>query len=99
MRNHAVSRSHSRTRYIRWPITSMSSTYENFGLMGAIELAPRPGAIGARGMEAHKTCFWDHDLVIRNGMDILQFSPFLNSRPEDIDRTFETVRRVLDHIE
>ncbi|NNF65918.1 MAG: aminotransferase class III-fold pyridoxal phosphate-dependent enzyme, partial [Gammaproteobacteria bacterium] len=70
----------------------------NFGLMGAIELSSRPGAPGARGMEAHKTCFWDHDLVIRNGMDILQFSPFLNSKTDDITKTFETVRQVLDNI-
>ncbi|MDH3768186.1 MAG: aspartate aminotransferase family protein, partial [Gammaproteobacteria bacterium] len=62
----------------------------NFGLMGAIEMSPRPGAPGARGMEAHKTCFWEHDLVIRNGMDTLQFSPFLNSKPDDISKTFET---------
>ena len=70
----------------------------NFGLMGAIEMSPRPGAPGARGMEAHKTCFWEHDLVIRNGMDTLQFSPFLNSKPDDISKTFKTVRRVLDDI-
>jgi len=71
----------------------------NFGLMGAIEMAPRDGAPGQRGMETHKTCFWDEDLVVRHGMDTLQFSPFLNSRPEDIDMTFEKVRRVLDRID
>ncbi|MBT8136176.1 MAG: aspartate aminotransferase family protein [Gammaproteobacteria bacterium] len=78
-----------------WLVTDV----RNFGLMGAVELASREGAPGARGMEAHKTCFWDENLVIRNGMDILQFSPFLNSKPEDISNTFETVRRVLDRIE
>jgi hypothetical protein len=31
-------------------------------------------------------------------MDILQFSPFLNSRPEDLASTFESVRRVLDSL-
>ena len=71
----------------------------NFGLMGAIELAPRENEPGARGLDVHKACFWDEDLVIRNGGDILQFSPFLNSVPEDIDRTFESVRRVLDVVE
>ena len=48
----------------------------NFGLMGAIEMAPRAGAAGARGGEVHKKCFWDENLVVRNGMDTLQFSPF-----------------------
>ena len=71
----------------------------NFGLMGAVELEPRPDAPGMRGMETHKKCFWEEDLVIRNGMDILQFSPFLNSRPEDITMTFEKIRKVLDRID
>ncbi len=71
----------------------------NFGLMGAIEMAPRDGAPGARGGEAHKKCFWDENLVIRNGMDILQFSPFLNSDPDEMEASFEGIRRVLDTIE
>jgi hypothetical protein len=32
-------------------------------------------------------------------MDMLQFSPFLNARPEDISMTFEKVRKVLDNID
>jgi beta-alanine--pyruvate transaminase len=70
----------------------------NFGLMGAIELRPRPDAPGARGLHIHKACFWDEDLVIRNGGDTLQFSPFLDARPEDLAMTFEKVRRVIDRI-
>ena len=68
----------------------------NIGLMGAIELAPRPGAPGERGLEVHKRCFWDEDLVLRNGADTLQFSPFFDSDPDDLSRAFESVRRVLD---
>lgn len=71
----------------------------NFGLMGAIELAPRAGAPGARGLEIHKRCFWEEKLVVRNGMDILQFSPFLNSNVDEMQRSFEGVRRVLDAVE
>ena len=71
----------------------------NYGLMGAIEMAPREGAPGARGGEAHKKCFWDENLVIRNGMDILQFSPFLNSDPDEMQHSFESIRRVLDTID
>ncbi|MEM9880023.1 MAG: aspartate aminotransferase family protein, partial [Pseudomonadota bacterium] len=51
----------------------------NFGLMGGIDLAAREGGVGQRGMEVHKTCFWEHNLVLRNAMDTLQFSPFLNA--------------------
>jgi len=75
------------------------SDIRNFGLMGGIDLVPRPGDIGARGLEVHKTCYWEEDMIVRNGGDILQFSPFLNSRPEDITMTFEKVRKVLDRIE
>jgi hypothetical protein len=32
-------------------------------------------------------------------MDNMSFSPFLNSRPEDISMTFETIRRVMDSID
>ena len=71
----------------------------NIGLMGAIEMAPREGAPGARGFEAHKKCFWDEHLVIRNGMDTLQFSPFLNSNPDEMQQSFESIRHVLDSIE
>ncbi|MDT8319818.1 MAG: aspartate aminotransferase family protein [Xanthomonadales bacterium] len=71
----------------------------NFGLMGGVDLAPRPGAPGARGLEVHKMCFWEENLVVRNGMDTLQFSPFLNSRPEDLTMTVEKVRKVLDRLE
>lgn len=71
----------------------------NFGLMGAVEMAPRPGAPGARGAEAHKKCFWDENLVIRNGMDTIQFSPFLNSDPDEMEASFAAIRRVLDSIE
>lgn len=71
------------------------SDVRNFGLMGAIELKPRPGAPGARGLDVHKACFWDEDLVVRNGGDTLQFAPFLNARPEDLGMTFEKIRKVL----
>ncbi len=71
----------------------------NFGLMGAIEMAPRAGAPGARGGETHKKCFWEENLVVRNGMDILQFSPFLNSNPDEMEQSFAGLRRVLDSLE
>ena len=71
----------------------------NFGLMGGIDLAPREGAPGMRGLEVHKKCFWEEDIVVRHSADLLQFSPFLNSRPDDITMTFETVRKVLDSID
>jgi beta-alanine--pyruvate transaminase len=71
----------------------------NCGLMGAIELAPRKGAPGARGLEIHKKCFWDENIVMRNGMDILQFSPFLNANLDELSQAFDAIRRVIDTVE
>jgi len=70
----------------------------NFGLMGAIEMAPRDGAPGARGAEAHKKCFWDEHVVVRAGMDTLQFSPFLNFDADELAQSFAAIRRVMDSI-
>jgi len=71
----------------------------NFGMMGAIELHPKDGALGARGMEAHKRCFWEEDLVIRAGGDTLQFSPFLNSNPDELAKALKSVERVINAID
>jgi beta-alanine--pyruvate transaminase len=71
----------------------------NIGMMGAIELAPRAGSPGARGLEIHKKCFWDEKLIVRNGMDTLQFSPFLNSNVDEMQQSFEAVRRVIDSVD
>jgi beta-alanine--pyruvate transaminase len=76
----------------------MVKDVRNFGLMGAVELDSRAGAPGARGLEVHKKCFWDQDLVVRNGADTLQFSPFLNSDPDDMSMTAERIRTVLDSV-
>jgi beta-alanine--pyruvate transaminase len=67
--------------------------------MGSIEMAAREGAPGARGAEVHKKCFWDENLVVRAGMDTVQFSPFLNSNPDEMEQSFAGIRRVLDSLE
>lgn len=71
----------------------------NIGLMAAIELAPDAGGPGKRGLDVHKACFWEHDLILRNGGDILQFSPFLNSDADELAMHLGRVRKVLDKID
>ena len=70
----------------------------NFGLMGGVELAPRPGAPGARGLAVFLKCF-EAGVVIRNSGDIIQFSPFLDSTPDELARIVETVRQALHTID
>lgn len=66
----------------------------NVGLMGGVELAPRVGAIGARGFDVFLAAF-EAGVVIRNAGDTLQFSPMLNSSTEELERIVDTVRRAL----
>jgi beta-alanine--pyruvate transaminase len=57
----------------------------NFGLVGAVELAPREGAPGARGFEVFTRCFHDHDLLVRVTGDVIALSPPLILGPSHID--------------
>jgi len=63
----------------------------NFGLIGAIELAPREGKIGARAYDIFTTCFHDKDLLIRTTGDVIALSPPLILEKSHIDRIFSTL--------
>ncbi len=71
----------------------------NIGLMGAVELAPRPGAPGARGYEAMIKAFFEQDLMIRITGDTIALSPPLIAGREDVDRMVEGIARVLDQLD
>ena len=66
----------------------------NIGLIAAIELAPRPGAPGARALDAHVQAF-AKGAYIRVAGDIIALAPPLIIRKEEIDQLFEIVRGVL----
>jgi beta-alanine--pyruvate transaminase len=66
----------------------------NIGLIAAIELAPRPGAPGARALDAHLNAF-ERGAYIRVAGDIIALAPPLIIEKSDIDRLFEIVREVL----
>lgn len=70
----------------------------NLGLVGGIELEPRPGAPGRRGLEAHVKCF-EAGVLVRFTGDILALSPPLIIEREQIERIVETIRDVLARIE
>ena len=71
----------------------------NIGLMGAVELAPRPGAPGARAYEAHVKAFFEEDLLVRYTGDIVALSPPLIVSREQIDRIAAGLRSVLERID
>jgi beta-alanine--pyruvate transaminase len=66
----------------------------NLGLIAAIELSPRPGAPGARGLEAHIKAF-EKGVYMRVTGDVIAFAPPLIIKKEEIDQLFGTAREVL----
>jgi beta-alanine--pyruvate transaminase len=70
----------------------------NLGLVGGIELEPRAGAAGRRGLEAHVKCF-EAGVLVRFTGDILALSPPLIIEEAQIGRIVETIRTALQSIE
>jgi beta-alanine--pyruvate transaminase len=66
----------------------------NLGLIGAIELAPRPGAPGARGFEVFEKC-WEKGAYVRPIGDHVAFCPPLIVEQKHFDQIFGTVDEVL----
>jgi len=66
----------------------------NLGLIGAVELAPRPGAVGERGYETFEKC-WDRGVFVRPVGDSVAFCPPLIAQKKHLDQMFGTVTEVL----
>jgi beta-alanine--pyruvate transaminase len=66
----------------------------NIGLIAAIELAPRAGAPGTRGLDVHVKAF-ERGAYIRVAADTIALAPPLIIGKGDIDRLFDIVRAVL----
>jgi beta-alanine--pyruvate transaminase len=70
----------------------------NLGLIGAVELASRPGAAGARAYEVFEKC-WDKGVFVRPVGDALAFCPPLIVQEKHLDQLFGTVAEVLGTID
>jgi beta-alanine--pyruvate transaminase len=66
----------------------------NLGLIGAIELASRPGAPAERGYEVFEKC-WDRGVFVRPVGDSVAFCPPLIAEKKHLDQMFGTVAEVL----
>jgi len=66
----------------------------NLGLVAGIELAPRPGAPGARAQALFRTLF-DQGLLVRATGDIIALSPPLIIEPDQIDTIATMLRAAL----
>jgi beta-alanine--pyruvate transaminase len=66
----------------------------NHGLVGAVELAPRAGAPGARAFEAFLKCY-EKGVLVRQTGDIIAIAPALIVEESHIARIVSTLRDVL----
>jgi beta-alanine--pyruvate transaminase len=66
----------------------------NLGLIGAVELEPRPGRPGARGAEVFRGCY-ERGLLARVTGDTVALSPPFIIERGQIDNIFDTLRSVL----
>jgi beta-alanine--pyruvate transaminase len=69
----------------------------NIGLVAGVELAPRPGAPGARGFEVFLKCF-EEGVLVRSTGDTIALAPALIAEPEQIGRMAEAVRSALGQV-
>ena len=67
----------------------------NFGLVGAVELAPRRDAPGSRGYEVFRRCFHDGRLLVRCTGDIIALSPPLIVDKAQIDQITGTLGEMI----
>ena len=69
----------------------------NIGLAGAVELAPREGAAGARGSETFGVAF-DRGVLVRATGDIIAVAPPLIVDEEEIETIADVLAGVLDDL-
>jgi beta-alanine--pyruvate transaminase len=67
------------------------------GVVAGVELASRPGAVGARAYEAFVDCF-EKGLLIRVTGDIIALSPPLICEPSQIDEIVSLLRSALGRV-
>ncbi len=70
----------------------------NCGLVGAVELEPRPGAPGARTFDAYLGC-WEKGVLVRQAGDIVCLAPALIVEEAQIAEMADTLRAVLQTID
>lgn len=69
----------------------------NYGLAGAIQLAPRDGDPTIRPRDAHMA-LWEAGFYVRYGGDTLQFGPPFGTTEAELERLFDAVATTLDSL-
>ena len=69
----------------------------NMGLIAAVEIQAKDGAIGSRGFETMKKA-WDLGVMIRANGDTIAFSPPLIVENSQIDQMFDVTKQAIESI-
>ena len=69
----------------------------NYGLAGALQLAPRNGDPTIRPRDAHMA-LWEAGFYVRYGGDTLQFGPPFGTTEAELERLFDAVASTLDSL-
>jgi beta-alanine--pyruvate transaminase len=70
----------------------------NVGLIGAVEMSPRDGAVGARAYDVFVDAFFTENLLIRITGDTIALSPPLIISAREIDELVGRLRRCLERV-
>jgi beta-alanine--pyruvate transaminase len=66
----------------------------NYGLIGAVELEPRPGRPGTRAFDVFLECF-ERGVMVRQTGDVIALSPPLIVEAQQIDQMIGTLTEVI----
>jgi beta-alanine--pyruvate transaminase len=96
-------RAHDLSAYWEDAIHSLKGTrhvmdLRNIGLIGAIELEPRPGAPGKRAYDVFTGCY-EAGVLVRQAGETICLSPPLIIEKAHIDQIVETLRKVITAVE
>ena len=93
-------RSASMAKYIEEGIHSLKGlpnviSIRNIGMIGGVEVAPRPGAPGKRGYEVFLDSFWNQGVLTRVSGDIVVIAPPFISEKKHIDQMIDALGKSL----
>ncbi|MEO7760642.1 MAG: aspartate aminotransferase family protein, partial [Casimicrobiaceae bacterium] len=67
----------------------------NIGMIGCVEVAPRPGAPGKRGYDLFLDCFWNQGVLTRPAGDTVVIAPPFISEKKHIDQMIDGLAKSL----
>ena len=93
-------RSAEMAKYIEEGIHSLKGlpnviSIRNIGMIGGVEVAPRPGAPGKRGYEIFLDAFWNQGVLTRVSGDIVVICPAFISEKKHIDQMIDALAKSL----